>query len=412
MNAQGMVIVGAGEAGARAALTLRSLGWTRAITLVGDESRPPYERPPLSKRHLVAEEELPPSVIADDRTLHDSGIERIGGEAAVRIDRENHLVELAGGRKLPYERLLLATGARPRPLPAEGTGAGELLYLRRFEDAERLRGRLRPGARAVIIGGGFIGLETAASAAARGCTVTLLEAAPRLLTRGVPQALAERVERLHRQAGVEVRLGAAVAAIDRAGDGLAIRLTDGTELAADVALAGIGAVPETALAASCGLELDNGVKADARLATSDPDIYAAGDCCSFPHPLYGGRRIRLEAWRNAKDQGAHAAAAMLGSDESYAALPWFWSDQYDQTLLVAGLAEPSDTVVLRDLGEAGRLYFHLGADGRLSAVSGMGPGETIAKPFRQAELLAEKRAAPPAEQLADPRIKLKTWLSE
>jgi 3-phenylpropionate/trans-cinnamate dioxygenase ferredoxin reductase subunit len=410
MNDYGMVIVGAGEAGARAAAELRSRGWNGPVTLIGDEAHAPYERPPLSKRVLCEADEAMPTTIADRPKLSELGISFLAGDAVVRIDRQSHLVHLASGRQVPYERLLLATGANPRRLAVPGDAAGDLLYLRKFGDALALRERLRPGKRVAVIGGGFIGLEVAASAVANGCEVTLIEAAPRILMRGVPEPIAELVEKRHREAGVAFRIGSGIQRVDRVGEELSITLADGAVVRCDAALAGIGAIPETSLAADCGLELENGVKANERLQTSDPDIYAAGDCCSFPHPLYDGKRIRLEAWRNAQDQGTHAAGNLLGDEASYEAVPWFWSDQYDQTLQVAGLADPGQQIVRRDLGKKGQLFFHLAADSRLVSASGMGSVGAIAKEIRLAELLIESRAQPSIEALSDPGIKLKGLL--
>ncbi|MBO9610149.1 MAG: FAD-dependent oxidoreductase [Paenibacillaceae bacterium] len=412
MKEAGMVVIGAGEAGARAVAELRERGWAGAITLIGNEGHCPYERPPLSKRQLTGEDAPAPVTVLGQNDLERLDIRFERGDAAVRIDRDRREVELASGRRVPYERLLLATGAAPRQLAAQGSGAGEILYLRRFEDMLRLRDRLRPGARAAIIGGGFIGLEAAASALALGCAVTLIEVAPRILTRGVPEAIARRIEARHREAGVMFRIGTMLESIDREGDDLVIRLADGSETRCDAVIAGIGAVPETALAAGCGLTVANGIVVNERLQTSDPAIYAAGDCCSFPHPLYGGRHIRLEAWRNAQDQGMHAAAAMLGADEPYAAVPWFWSDQYELSLQVAGLLDGAETTVVRELGESGTLYFHLADDGRLLAASGIGPEGGVAKDIRLAEMLIARQARPLPEALADPAVKLKQLLRD
>lgn len=410
MKDYGMVIVGAGEAGVRAAAELRSRGWAGAVTLIGDERHAPYERPPLSKQTLSEESEPVPVTILDRPRLDELGIRLLSGDAAVRIDRESHEIHLRGGSRVPYERLLLATGANPRKLNLPGNASNEMLYLRSFEDALAIRGRLAAGKRVVVIGGGFIGLETAASARAKGCDVTLIEVAPRILMRGVPEPIAVMVEDLHRRNGVEFKIGVMIASVNREGAEYVIALADGTRVRCDVIITGIGAVPETTLAADCGLEIENGVKADECLATSDPDIFAAGDCCSFTHPFYEGKRIRLEAWRNAQDQGTHVAGNMLGDRSPYAAVPWFWSDQYDQTLQVSGLADPSNTTVLRDLGEAGKLYFHLDGDGRLVSASAMGSAGAIAKEIRLAEMLIGKRAQPLPESLTNAGIRLKELL--
>ncbi|WP_220471176.1 NAD(P)/FAD-dependent oxidoreductase [Cohnella cholangitidis] len=307
--------------------------------------------------------------------------------------------------------MLLATGANPRKLSVNGNAAEEMLYLRTFADAIRIRERLQPGKRVAVIGGGFIGLEVAASAVTKGCEVTLVEVAPRILMRGVPEQIAAMVEERHRAAGVQFKIGLMIDSVDKeVGGEYVISLADGTTVRCDVIVTGIGAIPEMTLAVASELEVDNGVKVNELLATGDPDIFAAGDCCSFPHPLYGGKRIRLEAWRNAQDQGTHVAGNMLGASAPYAALPWFWSDQYDQTLQVAGLSESTDTTVVRDLGEAGKLFFHVSAEGILVSVSGMGPTGGIAKEFRLAEMLIEKQARPELEALANPGKKLKELL--
>jgi len=414
MNDYGMAIVGAGETGVRAALELREQGWSGSITLVGGEERLPYERPPLSKQALTEENELPPIDIVSEQTLVDQRIRYVSGAAALSIDRENHRIALSDGSELGYERLLLATGALPRRLSLPGAGTDGVLYLRTHADALALRQALQPGRRIAVIGGGFIGLETAASAVKRGCRVHLIEAAPRILMRGVPEPIAQAMEARHREAGVEFTIGVGLERVDMEGGEFVVALADGRSVRADAVIAGIGAVPVTGLAEAAGLAIDNGIRVDEMLFTSDPDILAAGDCCSFPHPLYGGRRIRLEAWRNARDQGTHAARNMLsGSPEPYAAVPWFWSDQYDLTIQVAGLAgmaEGPEQTVMRDLGAAGKLYFHLGEDGTLRAVSGIGPEGAVGKDIRLAEMLIERRAQIAVDAAADPAVKLKGLL--
>jgi 3-phenylpropionate/trans-cinnamate dioxygenase ferredoxin reductase subunit len=405
----GMVIVGAGEAGARAAIELRTQGWDGSITLIGEETRAPYERPPLSKDCLLSEEEPTPTFILNPEKLAQYNIEFLSGSAVTEIDRNTRSVVLDDGRQIGYERLLLATGARPRELSVEGSGVSNVLYLRTFADAIALRSRLHPGKHLAVIGGGFIGLEVAASAIKRGCSVTLVEVGPRILMRGVPEEIARIVEARHREAGVIFKLGVGIKSIEATKDGQVMVLADGTFIHCDMIIAGIGAIPETSLAAQCGLEIENGVRVNERLQTSDPNIYAAGDCCSFPHPLYGGKRIRLEAWRNAHDQGMHAARNMLGSTESYAAVPWFWSDQYDLTLQVTGLPDHGEKTVIRDLGDIGKLFFHFSADGKLVAASGIGTS-VIAKDIRITEMLIEKQGTLDLEAFERPEVKLKSLL--
>ncbi len=403
----GMVIVGAGEAGARAAGSLRERGYDGPVTLVGDEAHGPYERPPLSKAVITAEDDGGgPPLILDEAQLAAAGIAHLAGVRAEGIDRAGCRLLLGDGRALPYAKLLIATGAGPRRLAVPGADAAPVLTLRTFADALALRARLRPGCRLVVIGGGFIGLEITASAVARGCAVTLVEAAERILMRGVPPAVAERVAVRHRAAGATIRTGTGIARIARDGEGAAVTLADGTVLACDAVVAGIGAMPETRLAAAAGLGIDNGIRADANLRTDDFHIFAAGDCCSFPHPLYGGRRIRLEAWRNAQEQGMIAAGNMLGGDVVHDAVPWFWSDQYDETLQVAGLSDEAVVTVERRLDGAS-LFFGLDAAGRLVAASGIGPNGVIARDLRLAEMLIMRRAMPDRVALASPDVKLK-----
>ncbi len=409
MRDSGMIIVGAGEAGARAASALRERGYAGPVTLVGEETHRPYERPPLSKRIMTAEATEAPPFILDEARLAAQDIAHLAGRRATRVDGEAHRLYLDDGRVLGFDKLLVATGAAPRRLPTLGAGPDKVLYLRTFADALALRERLVHGCRLAVIGGGFIGLEIAASAIARGCSVTLVEMASRILMHGVPREVAERVQVRHEAAGVIFRIGVGIERIERRGKDEAVVLADGSVITCDAIIAGIGAVPETALALASDLAIDNGVKVDAYLMTSAPDVFAAGDCCSFPHPLYGGRRLRLEAWRNAQDQGNAAAANMLGEVQAFAAVPWFWSDQYDETLQVAGLPDEGKTMVERDLGE-GRIYFHLDGEGRLVGASGIGPNGAIARDIRLAEMLIARRAKPDPSALASPAVKLKGLL--
>jgi len=406
-----MLIVGAGEAGARAAMALRENGFEGAVTLIGDEPHLPYERPPLSKAVLLADGELEAPFIHTEQRLTEHDIAVVHGTRAVAIDRAGHAVETANGARFPYDRLLLATGSKARRLQIAGASPADLLYLRTFGEALDLRSRLAPGRRLALIGGGFIGLELAAAARQRGCEVTVIEMAPRLLARAVPADLAAMIAARHEAAGVRLLLGAGIERIEKTAGGQAIVLAGGERLECDGILAGIGALPETELAEAAGLAIENGIRTDERLQTSDADIYAAGDCCSFPLALYGGRRIRLEAWRNAQDQGSHVARAMLGSEDPYEAVPWFWSDQYDLTLQIAGLPDEGSETVIRDLGEGSEIRFHLAADGLLVAASAIGPNGRIAREVRLAEMLIARRARPDRAALADAGVKLKGLLT-
>lgn len=400
----GMVIIGAGMAGHRAVIGLRASGHLGPIMLIGEETLMPYDRPPLSKATITDEGEPQPVSLMDETIASELKAETRCGISVAHIDRAAKTVRLCDGKTVSYDKLLLATGAKPRRLSVPG--AETVSVLRNFDDSLALRKAFAPGRRIVMIGGGFIGLELAASAVKRGAHVTLIEALPRILMRGVPEQIAKVVHDRHRSAGVEMITGTGIASIEPR----SVHLTDGRVIAADTVVAGIGAAPDTRLAEAAGLAIDNGIAVDATLKTSDPDIYAAGDCCSFPHALFGGTRIRLEAWRNAQSQGSHAAENMLGANKEYQAVPWFWSDQYDLSLQIAGLPAAGASLVERKTGPDSFLLFHLAEDGRLVGASGIGPGNSIARDIKLAEMLIAKSARPSHTTLADATIGLKSLL--
>jgi 3-phenylpropionate/trans-cinnamate dioxygenase ferredoxin reductase subunit len=406
----GMVIVGAGECGGRAALSLRENGYDGPITLIGEEPYLPYERPPLSKEAMTGPDAPTAKMIIAAESIADTGIEFISRNPAVGIERDRRIVRLGDGRSIAYQKLLLSTGAVPRRLPLAGAGP-RVAYLRTFDDALAIRAQLHEGRRIGIIGGGFIGLELAASARRHGSEVTVVEAQPRILMRGVPVDIAAIVHALHANNGVEIVCGDGIAAIEDDGNIVRIKLTNERVIEADFAVIGIGAVPVTALAESAGLALENGIAVDSRLRTSDADIFAAGDCCSFPLAIYGGRRVRLEAWRNAQEQGSLAARNMMGAEETHTAVPWFWSDQYEMSLQIAGLSDGASKVVRRDVGAGAFMLFHLAEDGRLLSASGIGPDNAVARDIRLAEMLIAKQARPHPSKLTSPDVKLKTLLA-
>ena len=399
-----MVIVGGGMAGARAIVSLRASGFQGPITLVSEETLLPYDRPPLSKAMLTDEQEPQPVYLLDESMIASLNATFIRGCRASAIDRKARALVLEDGRALRYDKLLIATGAKPRRLAIEG---GELAYtLRDFADGDHLRNRLRASSSAAIIGGGFIGLEVAASARKLGCNVTLVEAQPRILMRGVPEEIAKVVHARHMEAGVTMQVGTALKAVETDG----VRLADDRKVKAEIVVAGIGAAPEIALAQQAGLAIDNGIACDAMLQTSDPDIYASGDCCSFPHGLFANKRMRLEAWRNATDQANVATENMLGGSKAYMAVPWFWSDQYDLSLQIAGSPADGVATVRRQIGEQAFVMFHLDDTGRLVGASGIGLGNSIAREVKLAEMLIAKQARPAGEALADPSVQLKALL--
>ncbi len=304
----------------------------------------------------------------------------------------------------PYGKLLLATGANARKLTLPG--AERALMLRTFEDMQALRRAFQPGVSVAIIGGGFIGLELASSAIKRGCAVTVIEALPRILLRAVPEEIAAVVAKVHADHGVRIICNAQIGRIS----GDSVELKDGTVVKADVVVAGIGAAPCVALAEASGLAVDNGVVCDQFLRTSDRDIFAAGDCVSFPHPTFGGKRMRLESWRAAQDQAGVAAENMMGSGKIYDAIPWFWSDQFNLSLQITGLPGEAAATVRRPLKDDAFILMYVAADGRLVGASGIGVGNTVARDIRLAEMLIAKQAKPDAAALADPAVQLKALL--
>ena len=344
MTSQRALIVGAGHAGAQLAASLRQEGWTGEIVLIGEESALPYQRPPLSKGYLAGKSTLDELAIRSAKFYTEQGIQLLNAKVEA-IDRSaGHLV-LSTGDALPYDKLALCTGARPRRLSIPGADLVGVYYLRTAADVEMIREATSPGCRAVIIGGGYIGLETAASLRALGLEVTVLEATERVLERVTAPAVSAFFDRIHREEGVNIRTGALVEALSGDGRVREVFLSSGESIPTDLVIVGIGVEPNTELAAAAGLVVDNGVVIDDQTRTSDPDIVAAGDCASHDMARYG-RRIRLESVPSAGEQAKVAAATVCGKSKMIAALPWFWSDQYDLKLQIAGLNTGYDEVVL------------------------------------------------------------------
>jgi len=350
------VIVGASLAGAKAAETLREEGFGGPVVLIGDEAERPYERPPLSKDYLLGKAERQSIYVHPESWYEDNGVELRLGVPVTAIDPAAHEVELADGSRLGYARLLLATGSSPRRLPVPGADAAGVLYLRQVADSDQIKAAFQTASRVAVIGAGWIGLETAAAARAAGAEVTILEAAGLPLLRVLGPEVAQVFAGLHREHGVDLRFGVQVSEItgeggraaDRGGPAAGVRLADGSLVEADAIIVGVGITPNSQLAESAGLATGSGVVVDARLRSSDPDIYAAGDVASAYHPLLG-RHIRVEHWANALNQPQTAARAMLGEDVAYDRVPYFYTDQYDLGMEYAGYVEPGgyDQVVFR-----------------------------------------------------------------
>lgn len=406
-----VVIVGAGQAGGRAAEALRGAGFAGEVMLIGEEHHAPYERPRLSKSVLLGEEPSDAATIHPREWYAAHGVRLRTGSRVEAIAPRSRTVITAEGERIEYSRLLLCTGSRVRPLTGAPEGLPGVHYLRTRDDAERLAAELLPGRRLVVIGGGFIGLEVASSALKRGLAVTVVERQAALLDRVLPAPIASRIASLHTANGVALRLGMAVSRIcsDGAGSGRlrSVALADGSELPADLVVIGIGIIPNTELAESAGAASSDGLVVDEYCRTTLENVYAAGDVTSHYNAILG-RHVRLESWQNAQNQAIAAArsiAAAAGGEAArpYAEVPWFWSDQLGANIQMAGVAEPGMDIVWR--GE--RLAFGL-LDGRLRLAVAFNQGAEI----RVARRLIESRAQLPASRLADSGTRLKDLLTE
>lgn len=407
---ENVVIIGGGPAGAECAAALRMLGFDGSVTVVSADPHMPYSLPALSKSYLLGTATFEEILIRPVATYTDHDIEVRIGSTVAGIDRSAGRVQLADGESLPYERLVIATGSRPRPLPDRLISDGaNIRYLRSVTDADALRGLLHPDSRIAIIGGGVLGLEVAAAARSHGAAVTVIEALPRLLARITSPPVSAFFARLHREEGVDLRLDTHVVTVGQPTDGAptSVEIATGERIAADAVLVGIGVIPAVELAEAAGLQVDNGVVVDEYCQTSDPQIYAIGDCTNQPCSEFGGRR-RLESLPNAHEQALVAANGVIGRQTPYTSTPWFWTEQYDVTLQTVGLLGPHDEVVLRGSSESGRSFsaFYLRA-GEIRAA------DVISAPrdFAIAKRLVGERRTVSAEQLRDESVPLKGLLA-
>jgi 3-phenylpropionate/trans-cinnamate dioxygenase ferredoxin reductase component len=403
-----IVIIGGGQAGAQAVQSLRLFGYEGDITLVGDEAALPYQRPPLSKAYMKGE-------MAEDRLYfkpgswyEDNNVETLLSQKVEAIDRSAREVRLEHGGHLSYDALIIATGSRPRALPVEGAALDNVYDLRGLSDVEHIRPKMIEGRNLVIIGAGYIGLEAAAVASQLGLKVTVLEMADRVLARVTSPVISEFYETQHKAHGVDIRTGARLASL-KGRDGAVSHavLATGEEIEADMVLAGIGILPNTELAEAAGLPCANGILVDEDARTSDPRIFAAGDCASRPLVHYG-RRGRLESVHNAIEQGKLAAAAIMGKPRPTLDCPWFWSDQYDLKLQIAGLSTDYDEIVVRGSPEDKKFAaFYLRA-GRLIAVDAVNsPPEFLAS-----KKLIITGAVIARERLSDTSVSMKEIAAE
>lgn len=368
MSDPGVLVVGASQAGVQLASTLRDLGHEGAITLVGAEPLPPYQRPPLSKAYLAGATTAATLALRSPEFLAQRDIDLVVGERVLDLDLDAGLGRTDAGRELRFARVALTTGARPRRLTVPGADLPGVHYLRDVRDADALKEALPLARRVVVVGGGFVGLEAAAVATTYGKEVVVVEAADRLIGRAVAPQVSDFYRSAHERRGVRIRLRTEVSAIIGPGRVEAIVCDDGTTYPADLVLVGVGAVPRTELAERLGLQLDGGVVVDAAARTSAPRVVAAGDCTVQPHPLTGEGRVRLESVQNAVDQAKIAAATLTGTDAGAGAVPWFWSDQGDLKLQIAGLSAGSDQCVVRGDPDQERFSVLHFRDGRLTAV--------------------------------------------
>lgn len=396
MSQQTIVVVGAGQAGAWAARTLRTEGFAGRVVLVGHEAHPPYERPPLSKEQLQPDP-APMGSLLSAAEMAEMDIDWLPSLACMRIERAARQIVMSNGETLGYDKLILATGGIARVPPLPGIGAPCVHTLRTLDDAQRLRAALKPGARLLVIGGGWIGLEVAASARGLGCDVTLIEAGASLCARSGSPALSAYLAQLHTSHGIDLRLSSGVTALeDGSSAGCRAVFTDGSSANVDLVVVGIGLVQNDAVANEAGLACDRGVIVDRQCRTSDPDIFAAGDVTAIQeeHGL-----LRLESWQNAQDQGIAAARAALGQAVDYRPVPFFWSQQYDTMVQLAGRSAPGSVQVTR--GDASRIMVvELAADGTvLSAIVANNPRD-----FRTLRKFVSDGTRIDAARFADPTV--------
>jgi 3-phenylpropionate/trans-cinnamate dioxygenase ferredoxin reductase subunit len=400
-----VVIVGGGQAGGRFAEALRKGGSDARITLLAEEPQAPYERPPLSKGVLAGKDSPESTRLPVDWA--GLGIDLLTATRAAAIDRAGHRLHIAGAAApLDYTTLVLATGARARLLPALADPALPVFALRSLADAAALRAAIRPGARVLLVGGGVIGLEVAATATALGAHPVVVEFAPRLMGRSAPAFFGDRLLALARARGVGIRLGTGVIAAERLGEGVVATLGDGSRIEADLVVLGIGAAPDEALAAAAGLATRDGILVDGHARSSDPDILAIGDVARHPLPRFGAA-IRQESWRHAEAHARAAAAALLDPAlPDYDDVPGFWSDQHGQRLLVEGLPDRGTEVLRGDPAAANPVGFYLAADGRLVGAATLGDSRAMAVARR----LIAAGARPDPAKLADPGTDLRALL--
>ena len=397
-----VVVIGAGQAGSSLVAKLRNGGFTGQVTLIGEESVPPYQRPPLSKKYLLGEMELERLFLRPEAFYAENDIDMHLNETVESIDAAAKTLR-AGGKDISYDELVLTTGSVPRRLPAAIGGALEGVHVvRDLKDVDAMAPEFTEGKRVLIVGGGYIGLEAAAVAASRGLQVTLVEMADRILQRVAAPETSDYFRSLHEGHGVKIIEGVGLDHLTGEGRVSGAKLSDGSELDLDFVIVGVGITPASALAEAAGVEIDNGIKTDEQGRTSVPNIWAAGDCASFP---YKGNRIRLESVPNAIDQSEVVAENIMGAGKDYVAKPWFWSDQYDVKLQIAGLNTGYDNVVTR-AGEGNSVSFWYYKGEELLAVDAM----NAPRDYMIGKRLIEGGKSPAPAMIADPETDMKALM--
>lgn len=399
-----MVIVGAGQAAGQAAASLRQAGYEDGIVILGDEAHPPYQRPPLSKQYLSGEHGLEKVYVRPEKFYADKNIDLRTGVTVNKIDAEAKTVSTADGDTVAYEKLLIATGSRPRILNIPGSDLNGIHYLRSIADVDGIQAAMKTAKSVCIVGGGYIGLEVASVAVVAGLEVNVLEMEDRILQRVTTPEMSEFYHQLHTGRGVKIHVNTACSGFE--GDGAVKRVMCGdSSIEADLVIVGIGIIPNIELAQDAGLECTNGIVVDDHCQTSNPDIYAAGDCTIHPNPILN-RTLRLESVPNAMDQARTSAANMLGGDKVYAAVPWFWSDQYELKLQMVGFSADGDTQVVRGDKSANQFATFYLKDGAVVAVDAV----NSPREFMVAKQLYGKQVD--AGDLANLEFELKTLLKK
>ena len=399
----GIVVIGAGQAAGQAAASLRQEGYEGKVTILGDEAQAPYQRPPLSKAYLSGEIGMDRVLVRPENFYPDKDIDLKTNTTVTAIDRANKTVSTESGDTYEYDKLLIATGSRPRILNIPGSDLEGIHYLRTIADVDGIRGAMQSATRLCIVGGGYIGLEVAAVAKKAGLDVTVVEAMDRILQRVTTPEMSEFYHNLHTGRGVNILVNTGVDGFEGENGKITAVVCGDTKVEADLVIVGIGIIPNVELAEAAGLECDNGIVVDDHCQTSDPDIYAAGDCTNHPNPILD-RRLRLESVPNAMGQARTACSNMLGGDKVYSEVPWFWSDQYELKLQMVGFSADGDTSVVRGDKDANQFAVFYLKDGKVVAVDAV----NSPKEFMVCKQLYGKPAD--AAALADPETELKSLL--